>query len=464
MPQFQAYKINSTNLEDRWDVYFYQPIFIDIIKYHQKYKMISDYVRVKGGKRLPAGSSYSPEKTEYKYIRAIDIKDGTVKTDNLQYISENQHHGIKRYVLRANDVVITIAGTIGEVGIVPNGLEICNFTENISKLEIKDKNLLLPKYLYLVLKSNFVQLQLKRERIQTGVPKLSLERIEQLRIPDIPDISTQERIATLFDQAKKERDEKLKKAEELESRIENYLFTELGIKVLKVKNKRFFGVEAEDLENRWDPYFYTEEYIQNRKVINKSRYVNKPLKELVNFGTENINPPDKFKDVFTYIDLSSVDTKHGEISEPKIINVKEAPSRARQLVKTAQILVASLSGSSDTIALVPNEYNGSVASTGFHVLNCKKDIMPEYLYFVMRTSLLRKELERIARGTIMSTSSEKDLENIMIPLPPVTIQKKIAGELLRDIWESKQLRWKVESDFQKAKQKIEKMILGRNNG
>ena len=92
---------------------------------------------------------------------------------------------IKNYTISVDDVYISIAGTIGLVGIIPTILDGANLTENAAKMIIKDHNLLLKEYLYLVFNSSRVQMQIEAETKSIGVPKLALHRIESLLIPYI---------------------------------------------------------------------------------------------------------------------------------------------------------------------------------------------------------------------------------------------------------------------------------------
>jgi len=71
---------------------------------------------------------------------------------------------------------------------------------------------------------------------------------------------------------------------------------------------------------------------------------------------------------FTYIDLSAVDQGTKKIVAPQSLLGEEAPSRARQLIKGGDVLVSTVRPNLNGVALVPEEYAGSVASTGFCVL------------------------------------------------------------------------------------------------
>ncbi|MCM1182035.1 MAG: hypothetical protein NC337_01515 [Roseburia sp.] len=91
-------------------------------------------ISVKGGKRLPKGMMFSDATTNHAYIRITDMKNCSINTTGLKYISDEVFSSIKAYTISKNDLYVTIAGTIGVVGKVPNELHGSNLTENAAKI------------------------------------------------------------------------------------------------------------------------------------------------------------------------------------------------------------------------------------------------------------------------------------------------------------------------------------------
>jgi type I restriction enzyme S subunit len=149
---------------------------------------------VKGGKRLPKGHSYSPHPTPNPYIRVVDFANGSVDRSDLRYLTSSDHSLVRRYTISSEDVYISIAGTIGLVGTVPNELSGANLTENAAKLVIKDRRLLDKAFLVYFLMSRRGQQEIALRTTKTSQPKLALTRIEQLPIP-LPPLPEQRAIA-----------------------------------------------------------------------------------------------------------------------------------------------------------------------------------------------------------------------------------------------------------------------------
>lgn len=157
---------------------------------------LGNIASVKGGKRIPVGEKLTTENTGHMYIRVADMKENTVKTDDIHYISESIYQKIKSYTISTEDLYITVAGTIGSVGEIPKVFDNANLTENADKIVFRG---ICKKFLMYCLLSNFVQSQIKKCTTKVGQPKLAIVRIEDLLIP-LPPIKEQYRIVHKIEQ------------------------------------------------------------------------------------------------------------------------------------------------------------------------------------------------------------------------------------------------------------------------
>ncbi len=80
---------------------------------HWQVKKLGEVSKIKGGKRLPKGHTYSEETTHFPYLRVTDFEKYTINIDKLKYLNENTQKIIKNYIISVDDVYISIAGTIG---------------------------------------------------------------------------------------------------------------------------------------------------------------------------------------------------------------------------------------------------------------------------------------------------------------------------------------------------------------
>ena len=146
--------------------------------------------KIKGGKRVPKGDDLLDEPTPYVYLRVTDMKAGTICDFKKKYISEETFKKIANYTISKDDVYLTIAGTIGLVGFIPEKYDGMSLTENAAKLtNISINKLFLGK----ILTAGYFQNIFNEKRTQVAQPKLALERVATVLFP-LPPLAEQQRI------------------------------------------------------------------------------------------------------------------------------------------------------------------------------------------------------------------------------------------------------------------------------
>ncbi|MCQ9163908.1 restriction endonuclease subunit S [Arthrobacter sp. STN4] len=144
----------------------------------------------------------------------------------------------------------------------------------------------------------------------------------------------------------------------------------------------------------------------------------------------SVDPKKKFLDAFTYIDLSSVDQAQKKVSDTKNLEPSEAPSRARQVVQTSDVLVSTVRPNLNGVAVVPKVLDGSIASTGFTVLRPDASkILPTYLFQWVKSPRFIDDMISKATGASYPAVSDKIVRESTIPLPPLPEQRRIAAIL-----------------------------------
>jgi type I restriction enzyme S subunit len=147
-------------------------------------------------------------------------------------------------------------------------------------------------------------------------------------------------------------------------------------------------------------------------------------------GIERQDPAVSGQTEFTYIDLSAVNQLTKQIDDFKILAVDEAPGRARQLVKSGDVLVSTVRPNLNTVALVGSELNGATASTGFCVLRPNKSFVePGLLFAWVRNQLFIDELTSQAKGASYPAVTDNVVKALEIPVPPLEEQKRIVALL-----------------------------------
>lgn len=133
-----------------------------------------------------------------------------------------------------------------------------------------------------------------------------------------------------------------------------------------------------------------------------------------------------------YIDLSAVDKDAKHVVNELVVDVmsNEAPSRARQLVATNDVLVSTVRPNLNGVALLDASLDGATASTGYCVLRpSKTKLDPKYLRYWVESFAFVDEMTRLATGASYPAVSDAIIKASKIPLPPLPTQRRIAAVL-----------------------------------
>lgn len=158
---------------------------------------LENIASINGGKRLPKDHDFSSSKTNHPYIRARDIREGRIDITEPVYITDQTASLLKKYVVKRDDVVITIVGAnIGDIGFISEELEGANLTENAARIRAQNDKC----------HSKFLSLHLSmpknKERFKfiasgSAQGKLGLYKIKAFEVV-LPPLAIQEYIADIL--------------------------------------------------------------------------------------------------------------------------------------------------------------------------------------------------------------------------------------------------------------------------
>lgn len=367
---------------------------------------LGNITQIKGGKRIPKGTSLLKENTGYKYIRVTDMKNGTVLNDDIHYISKDIYNKISNYTISKNDIYITCAGTIGRVGIIPVEFDGANLTENADKIIIKhiNKNLLVK-----VLSSYIVQKQIQ-EVITTGCqPKLAIKKIEQLKIP-LPPINEQqrivERIESLF--------VKLDRAKEL---IENTL-AQFEQNKMAILHKAFIG----ELTAKW----------RKENNIDLSSWQDYQLKDICEKITDGTHNSPINTDLGDYMYITAKNIKEEGIDLSKITYVSSDIHEkiyARCNVEFGDVLYIK-DGATTGIATINTIKEQFSLLSSVAVLKPKKNkLLAKYLVYKLNSNEVRNMMINNMSGVAITRLTLTKIKQAKMKFPTIEEQQEIVNIL-----------------------------------
>ena len=146
--------------------------------------------------------------------------------------------------------------------------------------------------------------------------------------------------------------------------------------------------------------------------------------------TETVDPTKNPNKKFIYLDVSSVNKESLEIENAAIIDGRDAPSRARKLIKTNDIIFATIRPTLGRVAMITENYNEQVCSTGYFVLRAKESLNHKLLFYYLLTNGFKNQMEKLQRGASYPAVSDADVKNQIINFPKsLSEQKSIVTKL-----------------------------------
>lgn len=153
------------------------------------------------------------------------------------------------------------------------------------------------------------------------------------------------------------------------------------------------------------------------------------LPEVCEINPSTIDPSSLGSDRFHYIDISSIENGTGKVFYNNLINVIDAPSRARRHIQDKDVLLSTVRPNLKAFGYIEKPKLNSIASTGFAVLRAKNNLDPKFLlYNLFNDGIVNQMISMMGKGAYPSIN-QSDVSSLKIPLPPLPVQKEIVAEI-----------------------------------
>lgn len=393
-----------------------------------------------------------------RYIRITDITENGELSDDIGVTAKTING---KYILNNNDILIARSGnTVGKSYIHKSDRISypCFFAGYMIRF-IVDEERINPDYFFIYTQLTIFKDWVKATQRTTGQPNINAEEYGGVQIP-LPPIGIQQKIVDIYTAAQNAKLQKDKEAKELLESIDDYLLEALSINPSQeVSSESVFTKKiSEMIGNRLDVSFYKDRFEMVSGI-----YPNKRLSSIV-----DIDPTIRFTGLaddtpISFIPMECIDDTFGEVKEQRkttIAKTKGYTKFEENDLLWAKITPCMQNGKS---AIARNLTNGvGCGSTEYYVIRPKTDdLIIDYVYLVLRHHAVLKAAQNSFGGSAgQQRVSSQYVKSIVIPHPPIDVQKSIIATVIQKKERAKQLQSEGSKVLAEAKATIEKMILG----
>lgn len=458
-----CFTVGRGELEDRFDPFYYKPEFRELIERLKKAKYpLVELKSVMGfSKETWNKSTWSSD--TFQYIEISDIDIFSAQIDQVREVEVKEAPSRAQMLLRTGDILVSTTRPYrGAIAFVPE--ELNNSIGSTGFAVIRDvRKSVNRKYLFRILHTGLGLKQMEQRMSGGNYPAIVQDELQKIKIP-LPPSEIQDKIARKMDEVYKIKKGKEAEAERFLSSIEDYVLRELGITLPEFKDERCFVVSFGQIEGkRFDPYYHQPKFKELERSLNNGSY---KIDILGNHITE-IRYGASVKNIYVEKGIPLLRILNLKPNEFDLVNVVNLPfdkkkEIGRCFVEEGDFLI-SRSGSIGITAIVSKEASGFAFGSFMIKFQIKeKEVVPFYLSFLINSRIMQEQIIRERIGAIQGNITIPSIKSLNIPVPPLSIQRKIAQEVKSRREQAKRLKQEAKEAVEKVKGEVERMILGES--
>lgn len=284
-----------------------------------------------------------------------------------------------------------------------------------------------------------------------GQQRVSASFIEQFPAV-IPNYEAQIHLVNELEAKLEAKKEKERQAVQFLNSMSEYIHSALSIEGIHYQDSIISAVKMSDLrsDNTFSAEYYHPERVSAIQTIKSSGTIKK-LSEIVDFQRDIVassGSSDK------YLGLAGVESQTGELS-----GVEEDAAGQAFAYCRGDVLYGRLRPYLNKVLFAEQD---GICSTEFHVMRVKDKtaVLPEYLAAVLRSDMILSQTKHMMTGNTHPRISNDDVKNLYVPIPDISLQQTIVGELAKRRHQARALKKQAETEWQAAKLQFEKELLG----
>jgi type I restriction enzyme, S subunit len=362
-----------------------------------------------------------------RYLRGQDLSTDMMLSDrNIVYISEILFQSLKRSHIHKDDILITIVGAnTGLVGLVYSAPD--KLIASCKLGIIRPQGSILSGYLYSFLASHYGQSQILRSIRGGGQTGLILPDLKQIQIVRCSEAFERSTHRITYNGHKL-----IEQSRNIYYQADKILLSKLGLVEWMPKHPLSFIKNFSDTQNseRIDAEYFQPIYEEVVKSIKASKNYSKlgdivSIKKCIEPGSEAYQ-----ESGIPFLRVSNL-SKFGINND----NQQYIPETLYESLKTYQPKKGEILLSKDATPgiayYLKDALRNTIPSSGILRVTVKDPdrIYPAYLTLVLNSAVVQKQIERDAGGSIINHWLVDQVKDTLIPILPVSVQKKIAEKV-----------------------------------
>lgn len=322
-----------------------------------------------------------------RVIRITNVQKGNIEDNDPKYYDISKIEELKNYMLKENDLLISLTGNVGRVGLLPKKLLPAGLNQRVGCLRIKDERNVSVEYLYQYFNSYNFERDCINNSKGIAQKNLSTEWLKNYKV-SIPNLNEQNRIAN-----------ELKKIQRLKKLKEQQL---------KELNQLIKSQFVEMFEN--------------------NKFEKKNLGDVaIKITDGSHNPPKGVDERTEYVMLSSQNIIEDKINynNARYLSRKDFERENKRTYLEKGDVLLTIVGTIGRTAVIDKEKNITLQRS-VAVIKPIEKIKSEYLVASLKTDSAINQLNKRSKGVAQKGIYLNDLKKIFIPVPPITPQNQFS--------------------------------------
>ena len=329
-----------------------------------------------------------------RVMRITNVQKGEIVDNDPKFFPLKRKDEITKYILREGDVLMSLTGNVGRVGILEERFLPAALNQRVACLRLID-NEIDKRYLFHILNSDTFENDCIFNAAGIAQKNMSTRWLEQYEIP-VPPIETQSRIVSELDLLQSIIDKQQAQLKELDTLAQAVFYDMFGDPVENEKGweVKKLGEECSDMK-----------YGTSRPACENGQY---PYLRMCNISYDG------------YLDLNNLKT----IDIPK-------DEIDKCLVKYGDILF----NRTNSIELIGKtcmfDLETPMIIAGYIIrVRLSNKLEPRFISRMFNLPSIKKLLREMAKGAVNQANiNSKELASIDIPVPPLSLQQSFAAKI-----------------------------------